>query len=112
MDNNAINYTEMTVHNGEETIAGIRALGDNVFDLYIVGRRQGEAKSPITEGLSDWGTCPELGALGDTLVSSNFALNSSVLVVQHYISTNVIHEISDDFPDCTLGIGMKQDVPR
>ncbi|KAE8665545.1 hypothetical protein F3Y22_tig00112609pilonHSYRG00083 [Hibiscus syriacus] len=112
MENSVIRYAEMTVHNGEETIAGIRALGDNVFDLYVVGRRQGEAKSPITEGLSDWGTCPELGALGDTLVSSNFALNASVLVVQHYISTDVIHEISDDFPDCTIGIGMKQGVPR
>ncbi|KAK8981512.1 hypothetical protein V6N11_027925 [Hibiscus sabdariffa] len=107
-----IHYTEMTVNNGEETIAGIRTLGDNVFDLYLVGRRQGEAKSPITEGLSDWGTCPELGALGDTLVSSNFALNASVLVVQHYFSTDVVHEMPETFPACTLGIGAKQGVQR
>ncbi|GMJ06573.1 cation/H+ exchanger 23 [Hibiscus trionum] len=111
-NNSGIHFTEMTVHNGEETIAGIRTLGDNVFDLYVVGRRQGEFRSPVTEGLSDWGTCPELGALGDTLVSSNFALNASVVVVQHYISTDVIPEMSDNVPTCTLGIGTKQGVQR
>ncbi|KAK8537077.1 hypothetical protein V6N12_043256 [Hibiscus sabdariffa] len=111
-DNNGIHYTEMTVHSGEETIAGIKALGDNVFDLYIVGRRQREVKSPVTEGLADWGNLPELGAIGDTLLSSNFALHASLLVVQHYISTDVIHEISDNFSTCTLGIGTKPDVQR
>ncbi|GMI99554.1 cation/H+ exchanger 23 [Hibiscus trionum] len=108
LDNTGIHYTEMTVHSGEETIAGIRALGDNMFDLYIVGRRQGEVKSPVTEGLADWGNCPELGTIGDTLLSSNFALHASLLVVQHYMSTDVIHEMPDNCSTCRIGIGTQK----
>lgn len=107
MNNIGVNYTEMVVNNGEEIIAAIRSLGEDIFDLYIVGRRQGEI-SPVTEGLSDWGSCPELGAIGDTLVSSNFALHASVLVVQHYVSTDAIHENAD----CSLGVGTKHDAQR
>ncbi|TYI53153.1 hypothetical protein E1A91_D12G298600v1 [Gossypium mustelinum] len=111
MSNIGINYTEMVVHNGEEIIAAIRSLGEDFFDLYIIGRRQGEI-SPVTEGLSDWGSCPELGSIGDTLVSSNFALHSSVLVVQHYVSTDAIHEMADGSSTCSLGVGTKHDVQR
>ncbi|XWS61049.1 hypothetical protein CRYUN_Cryun07bG0092400 [Craigia yunnanensis] len=105
MNNNSITtYIEKVVNSGEETIAAIRAMGD-VYDLYVTGRRQGVLKSPVTSGLSDWGRCPELGPIGDTLGSSNFALHASVLVVQQYISTDGT-ETSQDSSACSLGIGI------
>ena len=53
------------------------------FDLFIVGRRGG-TQSVFTSGLTGWSDRPELGALGDLLVSSVFASNSAVLIVQHH----------------------------
>ncbi|XP_062147774.1 cation/H(+) antiporter 15 [Alnus glutinosa] len=75
-------YTEKVVNNGEETVEVIRSM-DNVHDLFIVGRGQGMI-SPLTAGLTDWSECPELGAIGDLLASSDFAATVSVLVVQQY----------------------------
>lgn len=79
----SIVYTEKVVNNGEETVAAIRSM-DNIHDLFIVGRGQGMI-SPLTAGLTDWSECPELGAIGDMLASSDFAATVSVLVVQQYI---------------------------
>ncbi|XAR70445.1 hypothetical protein NMG60_11027295 [Bertholletia excelsa] len=76
-------YTERVVNNGEETVAAIRSV-DNVHDLFVVGRGQGTV-SPLTAGLTDWSECPELGAIGDLLASSDFAATVSVLVVQQYV---------------------------
>ncbi|PON64367.1 DNA-directed DNA polymerase [Parasponia andersonii] len=76
-------YNEKLVNNGEETVAAIRSM-DNIHDLFIVGRGQGTI-SPLTAGLTDWSECPELGAIGDLLASSDFAATVSVLVVQQYI---------------------------
>ncbi|CAA7395291.1 unnamed protein product [Spirodela intermedia] len=75
-------YTEKVVCNGEETVAAIRAM-DSIHDLYVVGRGQGSS-SPLTEGLTDWSECPELGVIGDLLASSDFGATVSVLVVQQY----------------------------
>ncbi|XVF61033.1 hypothetical protein PTKIN_Ptkin08bG0095800 [Pterospermum kingtungense] len=75
-------YTENVVNNGEETVSGIRSLDSN-HDLFIVGRGQGMI-SPLTAGLTDWSECPELGAIGDILASSDFASTVSVLVIQQY----------------------------
>lgn len=75
-----INLIKEVVNNGEETIQLISSMG-NEYDIYIVGRGQ-SVFSPLTFGLSDWGDCPELGTMGDTLVSSNFMTNASILVVQ------------------------------
>ena len=41
--------------------------------------------SPLTAGLTDWSECPELGAIGDMLASSDFAATVSVLVLQQYV---------------------------
>lgn len=38
----------------------------------------------MTAGLTDWSECPELGAIGDLLASSDQASIVSVLVVQQY----------------------------
>ncbi|RZC76127.1 hypothetical protein C5167_002660 [Papaver somniferum] len=76
-------YIEKITNNGEETVSVIRSL-DNVHDLYIVGRGQGIV-SPLTDGLTDWSECPELGVIGDILASPDFAASVSVLVVQQYV---------------------------
>lgn len=82
----SIIYIESVVNNGEETVSAIRAL-DSSHDLYIVGRGQGMI-SPLTAGLTDWSECPELGAVGDILASSDFASTVSVLVVQQYFGVS------------------------
>ncbi|CAI9272206.1 unnamed protein product [Lactuca saligna] len=83
----SIVYTETVANNGEETVGAIRSVGD-VHDLFIVGRGQGTF-SPLTAGLTDWSECPELGAIGDLLASSDFAATASVLVIQQYVSTGL-----------------------
>ncbi|GAA0142807.1 transporter [Lithospermum erythrorhizon] len=89
----SIVFTEIVVDNGEETVAAIRAI-DNIHDLFIVGRGQGMV-SPLTSGLTDWSECPELGAIGDLLASSDFAVTFSVLVVQQYIGLGVYDNTHD-----------------
>ena len=82
-DDDSVDYFEKVVNNGEETVAAIRTVKD-IHDLFIVGRGQGMT-SPLTEGLTDWSECPEMGAIGDLLASSDFAATASVLVVQQYV---------------------------
>lgn len=89
-NSDSVTYTERIVNNGEETVASIRAI-ESVHDLYLVGRGQGVI-SPLTAGLTDWSECPELGAIGDMLASSDFAATSSVLVVQQYVGLGPQHE--------------------
>ncbi|KAJ1379161.1 Sodium/solute symporter superfamily [Sesbania bispinosa] len=80
----SIVYIENVVSNGEETVAAIRSM-NNVNDLFIVGRGQGTT-SPLTDGLTDWSECPELGAIGDLLASSDFETTASVLVMHQYVA--------------------------
>ncbi|XP_042503576.1 cation/H(+) antiporter 15-like [Macadamia integrifolia] len=87
INSDSIVYREMVVNNGEETVAVIRSM-DNIYDLFIVGRGQGMI-SPLTAGLTDWSECPELGAIGDLLSSSDFAATVSVLVVQQYVDNEL-----------------------
>lgn len=79
----SVDYFEKVVNNGEETVSAIRTM-DDIHDLFIVGRGQGMI-SPLTAGLTDWSECPEMGAIGDLLASSDFAATASVLVVQQYV---------------------------
>ena len=82
-DDNSVGYVEKLVSNGEDTVAAIRTM-DDIHDLFIVGRGQGVI-SPLTAGLTDWSECPEIGAIGDMLASSDFAATASVLVLQQYV---------------------------
>ncbi|KAJ9690952.1 hypothetical protein PVL29_013219 [Vitis rotundifolia] len=75
-------YTEVVLNNGEETVTAIREVDHN-YDLYVVGRGQ-KVLSPLTAGLNEWSDCPELGAIGDILVTSEFASTASVLVIQQF----------------------------
>ncbi|KAA8519517.1 hypothetical protein F0562_013773 [Nyssa sinensis] len=81
----SIVYLEKVVNNGVETIAAVRSMGGD-FDLYVVGRGM-KRFSSLTAGLADWSECPELGAIGDLLMSSDFSSTASVLVVQQYDRT-------------------------
>ncbi|KAF6176546.1 hypothetical protein GIB67_017168 [Kingdonia uniflora] len=90
------NFTnEKFINNAEETVAAVRSM-ENIHDLYIVGRGQGMI-SPLIAGLNDWSECPELGAIGDLLASSDLATTISVLVVQHYVGGS--HEDGLRTPD-------------
>ncbi|XP_047062659.1 cation/H(+) antiporter 15-like [Lolium rigidum] len=83
--NPAITYADRMVSNSEETVAAIRGMDNSTQELYIVGHRPGEAGSPMTAALEDWMESPELGPIGDMLVSSDFSMAVSVLVVQQYV---------------------------
>lgn len=72
-------YVEKMVSNAEETVAVLREM-EGSYNLYIVGI--GKEMSPLTEGLTDWIECPELGPIGDLLASSDFMSRSSVLVLR------------------------------
>ncbi|CAL1393674.1 unnamed protein product [Linum trigynum] len=87
-NDDSVSYSEIVASNGEETVAAIRSM-DRGHDLFIVGRGQGMT-SPLTAGLTDWSECPELGAIGDLLASSDFAATASVLVVQQYCNLELM----------------------
>ncbi|KAJ7949042.1 Cation/H(+) antiporter like [Quillaja saponaria] len=74
-------YVEEVVNSTEETLEVLFSLG-NDYSLYIVGKKQ-KVMSPATSGLV-LTECPELGPLGDTLVSASFAANTSILIIQQH----------------------------
>ncbi|GAV75025.1 Na_H_Exchanger domain-containing protein [Cephalotus follicularis] len=77
-----VGYVEKHVNDGAETVAALRDVGD-MYSLFIVGKG-GRGYSPITIGMSDWEECPELGAIGDLLASTDFDVNGSLLVIQQH----------------------------
>ncbi|KAJ8546566.1 hypothetical protein K7X08_032640 [Anisodus acutangulus] len=79
-------YTEEMSSNGAETVKTITSLGQD-FDLYVVGRGLGFF-SALKGGLDEWSDCPELGSIGDLLVTSDFSLTASILVVQQHVELN------------------------
>ncbi|CAI0430006.1 unnamed protein product [Linum tenue] len=84
MHDENINYVEKQVTTGEEVITTIGRLVPSC-DLYILGQSKNTTSS-IMLGLSEWIECEELGVLGDTLLASEFAEHSSLLVIkQHYV---------------------------
>ncbi|XP_019439269.1 PREDICTED: cation/H(+) antiporter 24-like [Lupinus angustifolius] len=82
--NSNVVYRELVVKSGEETIAGIRAINDGSYDLWIVGRKQGINPIFLT-GLSEWSENEELGLIGDFVSSPDFPGSHSVLVIQQQI---------------------------
>nr|GLL28968.1 cation/H(+) antiporter 15-like [Ipomoea trifida] len=87
LNNNSVTYVEVVLNNEEETANSIKAMETRNYDLYMVGRGRGVV-SPLTAGLADWCECPELGAIGDLLVTSEFESAFSVLVVQQYVKSS------------------------
>ncbi|KAM1049408.1 hypothetical protein FF1_028444 [Malus domestica] len=78
--NENITYIEKTSNDSVRTTGILRSLM-NEYELIIVGRRNG-FQSPQTLGLSEWTEFPELGIIGDLLVSSDFNSKASIFVVQ------------------------------
>lgn len=78
---------ELVLEDEEELTKAVKSLDNRNFDLYVVGRGRG-VSSVLTSGLADWCECPELGAVGDLLVMSEFETAFSVLVVQQYLRPN------------------------
>ncbi|KAK4440145.1 Cation/H(+) antiporter 15 [Sesamum alatum] len=87
MKDKSITYCELVLNDEEEAIKAIKLMDENKHDLYLVGRGRGMV-SPLTSGLADWCDCPELGPIGDLLVTSEFESSFSVLIVQQYIKTD------------------------
>ncbi|KAH0905710.1 hypothetical protein HID58_037537 [Brassica napus] len=88
MNDSSVKYIEKVVNDGQDTISTIREMEDNnSYDLYVVGRGY-NSDSPVTAGLNDWSSSPELGTIGDTLASSNFTMHASVLVIQQFSAVN------------------------
>ncbi|XP_042467098.1 cation/H(+) antiporter 15-like [Zingiber officinale] len=75
----AVGYKEKAVRNSEETVEVIRGM-EGWHELYVVGK--GSSSSALVAGLTEWCECPQLGAVGDMLASSDFGGSASVLVVQ------------------------------
>ncbi|XP_021716618.1 cation/H(+) antiporter 24-like [Chenopodium quinoa] len=83
--NDKVVYKEVVVRNGFDTVLAIKMLNDSApIDLWITGRNNG-INPIIIEGLSEWSENPELGLLGDVLVSLE---SGSVLVVQQQVLRN------------------------
>ncbi|MBA0834206.1 hypothetical protein Goarm_006579 [Gossypium armourianum] len=80
MHDQSIAYMEKPVNSGDELVSTIKS-AYNDFDLYIVGRGY-DTKSPLTSGLCDWNEFPEIGLIGDTLISVDSLTSASVLVMQ------------------------------
>ncbi|CAI0554451.1 unnamed protein product [Linum tenue] len=85
MHDENINYIEKRVNDGDEVITMIGRVVPSC-DLYILGQSKNARRSSIMSGLSEWTECDELGVLADTLLASEFAQRSSLLVIkQHYV---------------------------
>ncbi|GKV11307.1 hypothetical protein SLEP1_g22572 [Rubroshorea leprosula] len=80
MCDQSIKYMEKRVDSADHIVQSIRSTYSDM-DLYIVGRGEG-VMPPLISGLSGWSDCPELGALGETLVAAEFTSHASILVVQ------------------------------
>ncbi|XP_021766702.1 cation/H(+) antiporter 24-like [Chenopodium quinoa] len=86
--NEKVVYREVVVNNGFETITTIQLLNSSAsIDLWILGRGNG-INPTLLEGLSEWSENPDLGLIGDFLVSADFNTLGSVLVVQQQVLRN------------------------
>ncbi|KAF8006522.1 hypothetical protein BT93_K0731 [Corymbia citriodora subsp. variegata] len=84
MNSRSVTYKEEVVRDLSETLTAVRQIMEREpYELCIVGRGK-QSTSPLVPSLKELTEYPELGALGDAIITSNFALNSSVLVVQQY----------------------------
>ena len=77
-----VKYIEGVSESGTYTAIRVRKMV-NKFDIMIVERRKGlEKSSPQTCGLGEWNDFPELGLLGDLIVTLDINIRASVLAIQ------------------------------
>ncbi|RAL51021.1 unnamed protein product [Cuscuta campestris] len=82
MGNRSVKYEEKMVNNGAEAIEVIR--GYNHCNLFLVGRMP---EGPLVASMIKKRECPEMGPLGNLLISKEFSTGgggASVLVVQQF----------------------------
>ncbi|XAR58874.1 hypothetical protein NMG60_11014442 [Bertholletia excelsa] len=82
--NERVVYREVVVKNGDETVIAIRAMNNDYYDLWIVGRKNG-INPVLVQGLSNWSENHELGVIGDFVASMDLGSRASVLVVQQQV---------------------------
>ncbi|KAJ7955814.1 cation/H(+) antiporter 15-like [Quillaja saponaria] len=78
-----VHYVEKVVNNTEHLMEEIKKMEHDNYDLFALGRGD-KSMSPLTYGLREWTDCPELGPLGDALVSSSITAKTSFLIVQQH----------------------------
>ncbi|KAI3930914.1 hypothetical protein MKW92_018456 [Papaver armeniacum] len=76
-----VEHIEEMVKDGVELISSIKGI-ESSFDLLIVGREHGKESSKLLEAFNEWNEFPELGVIGDMLVSSDSKTSGSILVMQ------------------------------
>ncbi|KAI3867945.1 hypothetical protein MKW92_049906 [Papaver armeniacum] len=76
-----VEHIEEMVKDGVELISSIKGI-ESSFDLLIVGREHGKVSSKLLEAFNEWNEFPELGVIGDMLVSSDSKTSESILVMQ------------------------------
>ncbi|XP_038878014.1 cation/H(+) antiporter 18-like [Benincasa hispida] len=87
--NDSIIYVEKTIKSVAEAMDTVQDLKN--CNLYLVGRSP-DVQSTFALNRSD---CPELGPVGNLLISPNFPITASVLVVQQYRSELPLNSASD-----------------
>ncbi|KAI7740179.1 hypothetical protein M8C21_013484 [Ambrosia artemisiifolia] len=86
---NTVKYEERVVADASETEAIIREYGRS--NMFLVGRMpEGE----VVEFLKRNSECPEMGPVGNLLISPNFTTAASVLVVQQYHTQMSLHSLA------------------
>lgn len=83
MFDKSINYSIQQVNDATDTINAIKTMNHG-YDMFIVGREQ-RTMSFSTSELLELSDRPELGAIGDLLMSLEFASHTSILIVQKYV---------------------------
>ncbi|CAI8585934.1 unnamed protein product [Vicia faba] len=88
-------YKEEVVRDSVEMINVLRSL-EGCFDLTLVGRRHA-SESSLFSGLANWYEYPELGPIGDLLVSSNSTFDGSVMVIQQQKRSGIGYDLRLDY---------------
>ncbi|XP_076925408.1 cation/H(+) antiporter 18-like [Bidens hawaiensis] len=89
LKNTSHKYVERTVKNGPETIEVIRE--NTRCNLVLVGRMpEGE----LAASMRKRSECPEMGPIGNLLISPEFHITASVLVVQQYHPQLSVHSLA------------------
>ncbi|GFP92602.1 cation/H(+) antiporter 18 [Phtheirospermum japonicum] len=81
LDDGSIKYKEIVVSDVVGTVDVIRTYSR--CNLFLIGRMP---EGQLVTGLNKKGECPELGPVGNLLISPEFKTTASVLVVQQYRS--------------------------
>ncbi|KAI9393041.1 hypothetical protein POPTR_006G176800v4 [Populus trichocarpa] len=76
-----IAYREVIAEDAAATASIVRSIMDE-HELIVVGRRNMEDDIPQTAGLKEWCEHPELGVLGDLILSNETKSTSSLFVIQ------------------------------